>query len=246
MGTASNGRNSGEFRYERSPGFHKLTEELPLSKFSWLAAVVLPLACGPLFYAAHAADAPRGEINYDRQIRPILSNTCFKCHGPDAQERESGLRLDIRDEALKPADSGKRAIVPGKPEVSRLIERIFSTDRGEVMPPPDSNKKLTDAEKELIRQWIAQGAKYHEHWSFVVPRRPPAPQTRNSAWPKNDIDRFILARLEASGLSPAPEADKTTLIRRASLDLTGLPPTPAEVDAFLADKNADAYEKLID
>ncbi len=195
---------------------------------------------------ALAGDSPAAEINYDRQIRPILSNNCFKCHGPDAEERESGLRLDLRDEALEPADSGKRAIVPGKPETSRLIERIFSTDRGEVMPPPESNKKLTDAEKELLRQWIVQGAKYAEHWSFVVPRRPAAPKIKNAAWPKNEIDRFILARLEAAGMAPAPEADKTTLIRRATLDLTGLPPTPTEVDAFLADKSADAYEKLVD
>jgi hypothetical protein len=199
-----------------------------------------------LFTFAAAADRPAGEINFDRQIRPILSNNCFKCHGPDADQRESGLRLDIRDEALKPAESGKRAIVPGKPEASRLIERVFATDRGEVMPPPDSNKKLTDAEKDLLRQWIAQGAKYAEHWSFVAPRRAEVPQVKNPSWPKNAIDRFVLARLEAVGLAPSPEADKTTLIRRVTLDLTGLPPTPAEVDAFLADKRADAYERLID
>jgi hypothetical protein len=192
------------------------------------------------------ADAPPAEINYDRQIRPILSNNCFKCHGPDAEQRESGLRLDLRDEALKPADSGKRAIVPGKPQASRLIERIFSTDGGEVMPPPDSNKKLTGAEKDLLRQWIAQGAKYADHWSFVVPARPVTPDVKNASWPKNEIDRFVLARLEAAGLAPAPEADKTTLIRRATLDLTGLPPTLGEIDAFLADNSADAYEKLID
>jgi hypothetical protein len=193
-----------------------------------------------------AADAPAAQVNFDRQIRPILSNNCFKCHGPDADQREAGLRLDIRDEALKPAESGKRAIVPGKPEASRLIERVFSTDRGEVMPPPDSNKKLTDSEKELLRKWILQGAKYAEHWSFVVPHRPDVPHVGNSAWPKNAIDRFILARLEAAGLSPSPEADKTTLIRRVTLDLTGLPPTPIEVDAFLADKRPDAYERLVD
>ena len=196
--------------------------------------------------AASAADGPAPAIDYDRQIRPILSNTCFKCHGPDAEERESGLRLDIRDEALKPADSGKRAIVPGKPEASRLIERVFSTDPGEMMPPPETNKKITAAEKDLLRRWIAEGAKYAEHWSFRPPRRPAIPAVKNADWPKNAVDRFILARLEAAGLAPSAEADKTTLIRRATLDLTGLPPTPAEVDAFLADQRPDAYEQLID
>ena len=195
---------------------------------------------------ARAAESPPPEINYDRQIRPILSNNCFKCHGPDAEERESGLRLDVRDAALAPADSGSRAIVPGKPDSSRLISRINATDRSEVMPPPESNKKLTAAEKELLFAWIAQGAKYAEHWSFVVPRRPERPALKNGAWARNAIDEFILAGLEAAGLSPSPEADKITLIRRATLDLTGLPPTPGEVDAFLADNRPDAYERLIE
>ncbi len=196
--------------------------------------------------AARSAEGPAAEINYDRQIRPILSNNCFKCHGPDAEERQSGLRLDLRDAALKPADSGSRAIVPGKPDSSPLIERINSTDRSELMPPPESNKKLTAAEKDLLRQWIAQGANYAEHWAFVVPRRPAVPKLKNAVWPKNAIDEFILARLESADLSPAPEADKTTLIRRVTLDLTGLPPTPAEIDAFLADQRADAYERLVE
>lgn len=212
--------------------------------FLILALVTFLVWSGATFAAP--PDAPQAVINYDRQIRPILSNNCYKCHGPDAEERESDLRLDIREAALKPAQSGKRAIVPGKPEASRLVERIFSTDAAEVMPPPDSNKKLTEAEKNLLRQWIAQGADYQEHWSFVVPRQAKIPEVKNSKWPKNDIDRFVLARLEAAGLAPSPEADKTTLIRRATLDLTGLPPMPAEVDAFLADKSDDAYEKMVD
>jgi hypothetical protein len=215
-----------------------------------LIGSVLIVAAGAAFAwqsgAVLAEEKPADQINYDRQIRPILSNNCFRCHGPDAEERQSGLRLDLRDEALKPAESGKRAIVAGKPEGSRLVERIFSSDPGEIMPPPDSNKKLTDAQKELLRDWIAQGAKYEEHWSFVVPKRPEVPRVKNAAWPKNAIDAFILARLESRGLSPSPEADRPTLIRRLTLDLTGLPPTPAEIDAFLADKSADAYEKLVD
>jgi hypothetical protein len=217
-----------------------------LGKRAGALVLFLLLANADAISVAAPPDIANSPTNYDRQIRPILSNTCFQCHGPDADERKSGLRLDIRDNALKPADSGERAVVPGMPEASRLIERIFSTDPDEVMPPPKSNKKLSDADKQLLRQWIAEGAKYQEHWSFVVPRRPPVPVVMNSVWPKNDIDRFILARLEAAGLAPALEADKTILIRRATLDLTGLPPTPAEIDAFLADNGPDAYGKVID
>ncbi|MFN0054671.1 MAG: c-type cytochrome domain-containing protein, partial [Planctomycetales bacterium] len=165
-------------------------------------------------------------VDYNRQIRPLLSNLCFRCHGPDANERQSGLRLDVRDQALEPAESGKRAIVPGKPEQSRLLDRIFSTDPGEVMPPPETNKTLSDADKELLKRWIAEGAQYREHWAFVPPRRPPEPPVTQRGWAKNAIDRFILARLEQSGLRPSPQADRATLIRRVTLDLTGLPPTP--------------------
>jgi hypothetical protein len=186
------------------------------------------------------------KIAYNRDIRPILSNNCFKCHGPDAKERQADLRLDVRDEALRPNESGRRAIVPGKPASSALVRRIFSTSETFVMPPPESNKKLTAAEKELLKRWIEQGAEYQNHWSFLPPQRPSLPKVANATWPRNVIDYFILARLEAEGLRPSPEAGKTTLIRRLTLDLTGLPPTPAEVDAFLADPSKDAYDKLVD
>ena len=215
---------------------------MPLFRFKMALVLTLILAAGGPA-SVQSADAP---LDYNRQIRPILSNNCLRCHGPDTAERESGLRLDVRDEALKPAESGKRAIVPGKPDASRLIERINSTDPGEVMPPPETNKKLTDAEKELLRRWIAEGAPYQVHWSFVTPRRPPVPQVKQTAWPRNAIDSFLLARLEAEGLKPARPADRETLIRRVTLDLTGLPPTSAQVDAFLADARDDAYEQVVD
>ncbi len=192
------------------------------------------------------APSPSSHVDFGRQIRPILSNACFQCHGPDANERQAELRLDIRDGATQPAESGKPAIVPGKPNESSLLKRIHSQKKGMVMPPPDSNKSLTDDQKALLKTWIEEGAKYETHWSFSPPSRPQSPVTKTEGWARNTIDRFILAKLESEGLKPAPEADRTTLIRRLSLDLTGLPPTPAEVDAFLADTRSNAYDRLVD
>src|SRR6266849_3856948 len=210
-----------------------------LSAALWTASAWL---APPLVQAAK----PDGRVDYNRDIRPVLSNNCFKCHGPDPKERQAGLRLDVRSEALKPAESGRKAIVPGNPSASVLVRRINSTKQDFVMPPPDSNKKLTPAEKELLAQWIEQGAEYQSLWSFVPPTRPGLPRVTQADWPRNAIDYFILTRLEAEGLRPSPEADRTTLIRRLSLDLTGLPPTPAEVDAFVADSSPHAYEKVVD
>jgi mono/diheme cytochrome c family protein len=192
------------------------------------------------------AAQPDAPVNYNHDIRPILSNNCYKCHGPDAEERKAGLRLDNRTAALTPTESGRKVILPGKPDASLLIRRINSNKPDFIMPPPDSNKKLTAAEKELLKRWIAQGAQYQELWSFVPPRRPSLPNVVHSGWPRNGVDYFILSRLEAEGLQPSPEADKTTLIRRLTLDLTGLPPAPAEVDAFIADTSPDAYDKVVD
>jgi hypothetical protein len=180
--------------------------------------------------AVKAQSPPR--IPYDREIRPILSDRCFKCHGPDAQQRQAGLRLDEMEAAFKPAESGKTPIVAGKPDASELVRRLFTEDADERMPPPDSDKQLSDAERELLRQWVAQGAEYRRHWSFVPPVRPALPNVKNERWVQNPIDRFVLARLEQEGLSPSRRADNSTLIRRLSLDLTGLPPTLEEVDAF--------------
>ena len=184
--------------------------------------------------------------DFARDVRPVLSNRCFKCHGPDEGNREAGLRLDLREEALRELDSGSRAVVPGHPDDSELIARITSSDSDLVMPPPHTKVTLTADEKRILAEWIAAGAEYRPHWAFVKPERPAPPAVQQADWPKNDIDRFVLARLEQEGLAPSAEADKATLCRRVYLDLIGLPPSPAELDAFLADASSDAYEKLVE
>jgi hypothetical protein len=199
-----------------------------------------------LFGTVARAETASPSVDFDRQVRPILSNHCFQCHGPDANERQAELRLDIRDEAIRPAESGKPAIVPGKASDSTLVRRVMSKDRRFVMPPPKANKPLSEEQKAILSRWIEQGASYQAHWSFTTPRRPPLPLPRDAARARNAIDRFIVARLEAEGMHLAPEADRATLIRRVTLDLTGLPPTLAEVDAFLADAGPDAYDRLVD
>lgn len=206
------------------------------------ALLVVLTICVPS--VANAAEP--GKVDFNRTIRPILSSTCFKCHGPDGEERKGGLRLDVREGALEKLESGEKAIVPGKPDESELVRRILSDDPNERMPPKSHLKQLTDKEKEALRQWVAEGAEYRLHWSFRKIERPALPVVKNDGWARNGLDRFILARLEGAGLKPSPEADRTTLIRRVTLDLTGLPPTPAEVDEFLADKRPDAYERLVD
>jgi hypothetical protein len=194
---------------------------------------VLALRAGTAF----AADP----IEFNRDIRPILSETCFACHGPDSAARKADLRLDRREAAVE-----AEAIVPGDPEASGLVERIFSDDKTLLMPPPKSNKKLTPAQKDLFRRWVEQGAEYQPHWSFIAPKRPEPPAVQDAAWVRNPIDRFVLTKLEQNHLRPAPEADRRTLARRLSLDLTGLPPDPAVVDAFVDDPAPDAYETLVD
>ena len=184
--------------------------------------------------------------DFQRQIRPILSDKCFACHGPDESRRKAGLRLDLPGEPFKALKSGHRAIVSGKPGESELVHRLDATDDDEVMPPPKFDRHLSTAEKEMLRQWIAAGAEFSEHWAFQSPAEPRLPEPRTSGWGRNPVDRFVLQKLEERDLSPEPEAERTTLARRASLDLTGLPPTPEEVDAFLADKSAGAYERLVD
>jgi hypothetical protein len=189
-----------------------------------------------------AAPAWAGDkIEYNRDIRPILAENCFACHGPDSASRKARLRLDRHDTAVKAG-----AIAPGKPEDSEMVRRIFADEPKELMPPPATNKKLTQAQKELLKRWIAGGAEYQIHWSFLPPVRAPLPKVKNEAWVRNAVDRFVLAKLEALRLAPAGEADRRTLARRLSLDLTGLPPAPADVEAFVADTAADAYEKLVD
>jgi hypothetical protein len=204
------------------------------------AAVGCVAAC--LVWSAAAAERP----GYNRDIRPILSDNCFGCHGPDDHDRKAGLRLDVPQPDTPPTDSGLAAIVQGKPEESELVARIFSDDPDLVMPPPESNKTLSATQKDSLRRWIAAGAAYEPHWAYLAPVRPPVPEVKHATWPRNDLDRFVLARLEQDGLAPADEAARSTLIRRVSLDLTGLPPTRAEAEAFLADPSPDAYEKLVD
>jgi hypothetical protein len=190
-----------------------------------------------------AGAAPRGPaIDFNKQVRPILSDNCFACHGPDDRKRKAKLRLDTKEGAF----GRKGVIVPGKSAESELIARITSDDADTHMPPPKSGKRLTPEQVELLRQWVDAGAPWSEHWAFVAPRRPRLPTVTDKGWVRNPIDAFVLARLERAGLRPSPEADKTTLIRRVTLDLTGLPPTPAEVDAFLADTSPNAYAKVVD
>lgn len=188
---------------------------------------------------AHAADT----VDFGRDILPILSNNCFLCHGPDAATRKADLRLDVHEEALR---KDHPVIVPGKSAASELVQRVTSDNPRDRMPPPGSNRQLTAAQIELLQRWIDQGATWGEHWAYRPPRRPELPKVQDAAWPRNPIDYFILARLEREGLRPSAEAPKETLIRRVTLDLTGLPPTPAEVDAFLNDTSPNAYENVVD
>ena len=196
----------------------------------------------PIATATLAADP---KLDFNRDVRPILSENCFQCHGPDERKRKSGLRLDQKDQVFKAAKSGAIPIVPGNPGQSELIKRVLSSDDDEHMPP---KKTLAKEQIEILRRWIQQGAQYKAHWAFLAPERSdiPVPAAKHADWPRNAVDNFVLARLEQHGIEPSPETDRRTLIRRVSLDLTGIPPTPAEVDAFLADKSGDAYEKLVD
>lgn len=197
--------------------------------------------------AASAFALKQDLVVFGRDVRPILSDRCFTCHGFDPSTRAAGLRLDTRDEAIAKLKSGDAAIVPGHPEMSELVRRILSDDPEVAMPPPSSGKKaLSDDERRILTKWIEQGAPYEAHWAFVPPTQRPAPEVTNQSWVRNDIDRFILAELESRGIAPSPEADKPSLARRAFLDVTGLPPTPDELDAFLADNAPDAYERLVD
>jgi hypothetical protein len=184
-------------------------------------------------------------VDFNRDIRPVLSRNCAACHGPDEKKREAGLRLDKRDSATA-LHEDHRAIAPGNPKQSELIRRVSSNDADERMPPPSTGKRLTSQEIERLSSWIRQGAPYAPHWAYVKPIRPQVPLVGERTWPKNGIDRFILARLEQERLHPSPEAERGTLVRRLSLDLTGLPPTIAEVDQFVNDKSCDAYEQLVD
>lgn len=180
-------------------------------------------------------------VVYNRDIRPILSDNCFYCHGPDKNHRDGKFRLDERESAV-----AKKAIVPGKPDESEMIARIVSADETEVMPPVKTHKKLSDAQKDVLTRWIAQGAEYQPHWAYIVPTRPSLPAVQNAGWVRNPIDAFVLHELEARQLAPSSQAERRTLLRRLSLDLIGLSPTPEQVQAFVEDISPDAYEKQVE
>jgi len=219
--------------------------------------VILATLCAAVVCAGPGGNARRNRVDFNRDVRPILSQHCFKCHGPDDRQRMAGLRLDTRAGAVAVLKSGKRAVVPGRPERSELARRIFLNGPLQ-MPPAHANKPLSETKKQILRRWIAEGAVYQPHWAFVPPRPvslpiPPSSPPRKGGlggiwktWPRNPIDYFVLARLEKEGLKPSPEADRYTLARRVYLDLIGLPPTPEEADAFVNDRSPDAYEKLVD
>jgi mono/diheme cytochrome c family protein len=198
-----------------------------------------------LFLLSAPVRSSETAVDYNRDIRPILAKNCFACHGQDDGHRAAKLRLDRRETALLPRKRGA-AIVPQAPEKSLLLQRVADEDEQERMPPKENGQPLTAAQIALLKRWIAQGAPYAEHWAFVKPKRPPLPSVKDPTWPRNGVDFFVLSQLEKHGLKPMPEADRSTLLRRVSLDLRGLPPTPGEVDEFLKDPSPNAYEKMVE
>ena len=229
----------------RQPG-HWLLGSLALrfhherSKIERAAGTAFCVIAALLASAATAFGGDKITLEYNRDVRPILAENCFACHGPDSAARKADLRLDQREAAVKAG-----AIVPGDFESSELIARITATDSKEVMPPPATTKTLSQTQKDVLKRWIAEGAKYQLHWSFIPPKRAELPKVKNRAWVRNSIDAFVLAKLEENGLSPAPEAERRSLARRLTLDLTGLSPEPGDVEAFVRDSFPDAYETLV-
>jgi hypothetical protein len=215
------------------------------------SATLLLLALGAAGSESAAQDplgellAPNAELRFNRDIRPILAETCFPCHGPDPASRKAELRFDREEDFFTKRESGF-VVVKGKPQESLLYQRILSEDEDERMPPPDAHVQLKPEQQELLRRWIEQGAPWEKHWAFLAPERPTTPQVDHDGWQRNPIDAFVLARMQAAGLRPAPEADRRTLARRLSLDLIGLPPSPEEIEAFVRDSRPDAYERLVD
>ena len=198
-----------------------------------------------IFVAPHFAMAA-DRIEFNRSVLPILSNHCYPCHGPDSKKRKAKLRLDQRESAIKKRRGGERAVSPGNVAASELVFRITAEDEDDRMPPVDGGKPLTAEQIEILKAWVEQGAEYQSHWAFTRPRKPKKPRLKDAGWPKNDIDRFVLARLESEGLEPAAEASRELLIRAVSFDLTGLPPTLAEIDRFLSDKSPKAYSRMVE
>lgn len=213
--------------------------------WAWVGVSVL---CGIaiILWASHRRAGNSAKLSFNETIQPILSENCYACHGPDPGARKAGLRLDRGEFAFAAHEKFGPAIVRGNPDKSPLVRRIESDNPKEQMPPPEAHRTLKPEQIALLRRWVKEGAVYEEHWSFIAPKRPAIPQTNNHQWARNSIDDFILSRLEKEGLTPSEEADRTTLIRRATYDLTGLPPTPEEAAAFLADGSPNAYERVVD
>lgn len=213
----------------------------PIPHWFWLRNIAV---FGAVCLAGWAAWAK--PVDFNREVRPVLSDHCYACHGPDEQKRKGGLRLDRQEDAFRELKSGQRALVAGDTNRSTLVQRILTTEADDLMPPAKHGKPLSAAQIQLLVRWVAEGAKWQEHWSFVAPQRPGLPAVKDRRWGRNELDRFVVARLEQEGLKPNAEADRPTLLRRVTLDLTGLPPTPEEVDAFVADRSRDAYEKVVE
>jgi Protein of unknown function (DUF1553)/Protein of unknown function (DUF1549)/Planctomycete cytochrome C len=222
-----------------APGMSSLHQVLP-------NVVVLSCLIAPVAISALPARAEGPKPDYLRDVRPILADNCFQCHGADEQSREGGLRLDVRETAVLGGDSGDPAINPGKPDSSQLIHRISSGDDSKRMPPVDSKSRLTAAQVETLRNWIADGAQYQVHWALTPPHRPVPPNITDAHWTANEIDRFVLSHLGQEQLSPSPEAARPALLRRVFLDLIGLPPSPKEISSVLADESPGAYERQVD
>jgi mono/diheme cytochrome c family protein len=213
-----------------------------LIRLTLLILFMTAAAASLLMPRAAAEQSAAKPVDFNRDVRPILSDNCFACHGPDDKQRMARLRLDTKEGAM----SKPGVIVPGDAAGSKLIKRITSKDPATRMPPVDSGHSLTDAQIATLTRWIDEGARWSAHWAYQPITRPDPPAVTDAAWPRNAIDRFVLARLEREGLRPAAEADRATLLRRVSLDLTGLPPTPQQLDAFIADRSPDAYERQVD
>ena len=209
--------------------------------------IPLAMVLATLASAAMAAPAinPAARVDFQQDVRPILADACFACHGPDANARQANLRLDTREGAF--ADrGGYRLIIPGNASESRLYQRMSHSEAVARMPPPMAERRPTPEQIETIRHWINQGAEWSSHWAYESPIRPAVPDAEFGDRPLSEIDRFVIARLRQEGLELAPEADKRTLLRRLTLDLTGLPPDPADVDRFVSDTSAEAYERQVD
>ncbi|HAT18802.1 MAG TPA: hypothetical protein DCS85_01475, partial [Verrucomicrobiales bacterium] len=200
----------------------------------------------PLAWACLLLSEDAGASDFSGEIQPLLANHCYPCHGPDAKTRKRGLRFDLREVATGELESGARAIAPGDLEESELVRRIFSKDPDEMMPPPDFRKRLSDGAREKLVEWIKAGAHYEKHWAFLPVEKPAVPPAKDRDWPRNPIDNFILARLEGQKMEPSPEASRRNLVRRVSLDLRGLPPSPAELARHSTGNSEEQFARLLE